>query len=149
MEAQSRIGKKEHRMKIKIGPNMIVWATSFFSVVNSNSPLKAWPCAVWQEIAAAWRQDATYHQGTRWLFNFTLPVAKTPVSVERHNGCYAGGAAVLVAGCKEARRRRYWKKDRGGRRRRRRSGVVMYVCVWVWPQAHAQINSPSAQAATT
>lgn len=59
---------------------------------------------MWQEIATAWRQDATYHQGTRWLFNFTPPVAKTSVSVEHHNGSYAGGADVLVrrvGGCKK------------------------------------------------
>lgn len=123
----------------------------FYTIVNSNSPLKAWPCAVWQEIAAAWRQDATYHQGTRWLFNFTPPVAKTPVSVEHHNGSYAGGADVLVKGCKEGGGwvgRRTAKRSNGG------GGVcvcrvVCTVAVYctqstVWPCAHAQINSASA-----
>lgn len=126
--------KKQHKIKIKnttistICPSCsfsLSRSLFFVTIVNSNSPLKAWPCAVWQQIAAAWRQDATYHQGTRWLFNFTLPVAKTPVSVERHNGSYAGGADVLVKGCKEGGG---WA---GRRTAERRNGAVC-VCVRVY-----------------
>lgn len=112
--------------------------------------MKAWPRAVWQEIAAAWRQYATYHQGTRWLFNFTPPVAKTPVSVECHNSSYAGGADVLVKGCKEG----------GGCVGRRTGGgrMVLLACLCarecctvavycaqstVWPRVHAKQSSAS------
>lgn len=41
-------------------------------------------------------------------------MAKTPVSVERHNGSYAGGADVLVKGCKEGGG---WVEGRTGGRR--------------------------------
>lgn len=51
-------------------------------------------------------------------------MAKTPVSVERHNGSYAGGADVLVKGCKEGGG---WV---GRRTRERRNGCVR-VCVCV------------------
>lgn len=112
--------------------------------------MKAWPRAVWQEIAAAWRQCATYHQGTRWLFNFTPPVAKTPVSVGCHNSSYAGGADVLVKGCKEG----------GGCVGRRTGGgrMVLLACLCarecctvavycaqstVWPCVHAKQSSAS------
>lgn len=111
-----------------ISPSCSLLLFFFFTIVNSNSPLKAWPCAVWQEIAAAWRQDATYHQGTRWLFNFTLPVAKTPVSVEHHNGSYAGGADVLVKGCKEGGG---WVGRRTGERRNGGGSVCVYWGGWL------------------
>lgn len=94
-------GEKKHsvtdRRKIKKVQNMIVStdSSSFFftlTILNLNSPLKAWPCAVRRQTAAARRQDATYHQGTRWLFNFTLPVAETPVSGEHHNSSFSRGS---------------------------------------------------------
>lgn len=47
-------------------------------------------------------------------------MAKTPVSVEHHNGSYAGGADVPVKGCKEG-------GGQAGRTRERRNGSVCKV----------------------
>lgn len=52
-------------------------------------------------------------------------MAKTPVSVERHNGSYAGGADVPVKGCKEGGG---WVGRRTGEKRN--DGTVC-MCVFV------------------
>lgn len=49
-------------------------------------------------------------------------MAKTPVSVEHHNGSYAGGADVPVKGCKKG-------GGQAGRTRERRNGSVWKVHV--------------------